>query len=392
MRVTSADIYHVQITQGFNPVILRLLTEDGIEGIGEMGLAYGVGGAGGAQVAKELVEKFVLGQDPRRVETIWHQGFRRTFWGQGGGPVLYGAMSAIDMALWDIKGKAAGLPVCEMLGGPTQDELWVYANGWYGRTMPDGTRDMCVTPEDYAQAAVVAVEKGFNALKFDPFAVNSEGQWDYVKLAVSRQRANLSVERVRAVREAVGPDVEILIECHGNLGVTSAIAIGKRMAELDPFFYEEPVHAMNVASMLKVSQNVPIPIAAGERLYTRYGFRQYIETQALDILQPDIGLAGGITELKKIATYAETYDIHVQPHRYASPITTAASVQLDASITNFIIQEFFPFESEDVCSIVEDPLERKVVDSMLAVPMEPGLGVTLNHDRVDPYRIEHMAV
>ncbi|MFO7697518.1 MAG: enolase C-terminal domain-like protein [Anaerolineae bacterium] len=163
-----------------------------------------------------------------------------------------------------------------------------------------------------------------------------------------------------------------------GLSVTDAIAWGRRIVELRPFFYEEPVDAMNVDAMLKVSQNVPIPIAAGERIYTRYGFREYIEKQVLDILQPDIGLAGGITELKKIAAYAETYDMHIQPHNCHGPIATAAAVQLDACISNFVIQETIPLRRAVAYELVNEPLEPQIRNSRMPVPTGSGLGVTLN--------------
>ncbi len=316
-------------------------------------------------------EAHLIGADPTRIDFLWDKLYRKTFWGQGGGPVVYGGISAIDQALWDIKGKVAGMPVYEILGGRCHDKLWCYANGWYrgmGR------------PEEYAEGALQVVADGFNAMKFDPFAVTPDGEWDYSPRALSRERADLAYERVRAVREAVGPNVEILVEVHGNLGVSSAIKIGKRLEELDPFFFEEPVDAMNVDSMKQVADNVDIPIAAGERLYTRYGFRQYIEKQAVAILQPDVGLAGGISETRKIANYAEVYNLHVQPHNYASPVLLASSLQVDTCIPNFIIQETFPYGPEGKFDLVEEAYEQKIVNGYLAPPSAPGIGIELNMD------------
>jgi galactonate dehydratase len=379
MKITKVEIFDVQLPSvrlRWNPVLLRIHTDEGISGVGELALAYGTGNAGGQGMLRNMAERFLIGADPFRIEQMWDTLFRGTFWGQGGGPVVYGAMSAIDEALWDIKGKALGVPVYELLGGSCWDKLRVYANGWYGG---------CVQPEEYAEAARKVVADGFDAMKFDPFAVSADGQWAYPRRALDAERAELSYQRVKAVREAVGPDVDILVEVHGNLGTTSAIQIGKRLEEFKPFFYEEPVDAMNVECMRKVSENVDIPIAAGERLYTRYGFREYIEGQVLDILQPDLGLAGGISETKKIATFAETYDLHVQPHNCASPVATAASVQLDCTIPNFIIQEWFPYQSEEHYAVVTEPLEPQVVNSYLPVPTKPGLGIELDDDVVLKY-------
>ena len=392
MKIISADIYSCDVNPAngnWIPVLLRLRTDEGIDGVGELALAYGTGSEAGVGMLKQMAERFVLNADPMRIEAMWHTLFRRTFWGQGGGPVVYGAMSAIDMALWDIKGKALGVPVCALLGGPVSDTLRVYANGWYTTRTDEGRRS-CGSPEEYAEAAQKVVADGYNAMKFDPFAVRADGVWDYPERLLTKERADLAYARVAAVRDAVGPDVDILVEVHGNLGTTSAIEFGRRIADLRPFFYEEPVDAMNVEAMLKVSQNVPVPIAAGERLYTRYGFREYIEKQALDILQPDMGLAGGISEVKKIAAYAETYDIHVQPHNCAGPVSTAAAVQLDACITNFVIQEWFPYRTDGTYELVEEALEPKAEDSTYTLPDAPGLGVTLNEEVVSKYLAVHV--
>lgn len=379
MKITDVEIYAVHIPRtghAWNPVIVRINTDQGISGVGEVALAYGVGHTAGVGMVRNIAEQFLIGADPSRIEQLWDTVYRQTFWAQGGGPVVFGGLSGIDEALWDIKGKALGVPVYELLGGRCHDQLWVYANGWYMG---------CATPDDYATAAKRVVSDGFTAMKFDPFAIGPDGVWVYPKRALTRERADLAFDRVQAVRDAVGPKVEILVEVHGNLGTTSAIQMGKRLEALDPFFYEEPVDALNVECMRKVAENVDIPIAAGERLYTRYGFRQYIEGQILDILQPDLGLAGGITETKKIASYAETYNLHVQPHNCASPVATASAIQLDACIPNFIIQEIFPYWPDANYALVTDALEHHIQASHLPVPTRPGLGIELNEDVITQY-------
>ena len=379
LKITEVEIFEVKVTTQdttWHPVIVRIHTNEGVSGVGEVALAYGVGSTAGVGMVRNLAEHFLLGADPFQIEYLWDRIYRKTWWGQGGGPVVYGGMSAIDEALWDIKGKALGVPVYELLGGRCWDKLRVYVNGWY---------DCCATPEEYAEAAQRVVADGYSALKFDPFSYTLEGKWDSPRRALDRERADRAYERVKAVREAVGPEVDILIEVHGNLGTTSAIQMGKRFEEFHPLFYEEPVDALNVECMKKVMENVNIPIAAGERLYTRYGFRQYIEEQAVDILQPDAGLAGGITEVKKIAAYAETYNLHVQPHNCAGPVATAAAVQLDACMTNFIIQELFPYQDERILQLAKEPLESKVVDGYLEVPDAPGLGIELNDEVIRQY-------
>ncbi|HHX65730.1 MAG TPA: mandelate racemase/muconate lactonizing enzyme family protein [Chloroflexi bacterium] len=392
MKIVSADIYDADIfpkASHWHPVILRLTTDEGIYGVGEVALAYGTGSAAGIGMLKQMVERYVIGADATRIEKMWHHLYSHTFWGQGGGPVIYGAMSAIDQALWDIRGKKLGQPVYELLGGKARDKIRVYANGWYSLYTDEG-RNVCNAPEEYAEAALKVVADGYNALKFDPFNVHPDGTYGRHTRVLSRERADLAYERVKAVREAVGPDVDILVEVHGNLGVTSAIEMGRCLADLRPFFYEEPVDAMNVDVMLKVSKNVPMPIAAGERLYTRYGFRQYIEKQAVDIVQPDLGLAGGISEVKKIAAMAEIYGLHVQPHNCAGPVCTAASVQLDACITNFIIQEWFPYRDPRHYDLVEEAFDTQAVNGEFTIPDKPGLGVTLNEEVVARYRVAHI--
>lgn len=241
---------------------------------------------------------------------------------------------------------------------------------------------MPATVEEFGEFAAQVVALGYNGLKFNPFfAPRGERRPGHERL-LEPWRADLGYARVKAVRDAVGPDVAIMVECHGWFGSASAIEMGRRLVDLNPYFYEEPVDAMNVACMKKVADNVPLKIAAGERLYTRYGFREYIEQQAIDILQPDIGMAGGITEVKKIAAYAETYDLYVQPHNCHGPIATAAAAQIDACITNFLIQEMVPFREPIAYELVNEPLDTQITDSAMPVPEGPGLGVTLNEELV----------
>ena len=396
MKITAADIYEVSLTNEkyrsiWNLIILRLWTDAGIYGLGEVGLAYGVGQKAGLGMLQDIVPRLILGQDPFHVNAHWHRMYQSTFWGKGGGPVVYGAMSAIDCALLDIKGKALELPMYDLLGGKTRDQVRVYANGWFIDTSGP-VLIPCVTPEEYGEAAARTVAEGYNALKYDPMMIDEHGKGSNPGRILDRKRENLAVERVRAVRDAVGPDVDICVEIHGNLGTTSAIRLGQRLEEFDPMFFEEPVDPMNVKSMKKVSRKVNIPIAGGERLYTRYQFRPFIEEQALDILQPDVGLAGGPTELKRIAEYGEVYNLSVQPHNCGGPICTAASVQVDASINNFIIQEWFPYRNEIFYSIVDDAFENQVVNSHFTVPDRPGLGLNLNETVIKQYQVARLTL
>ncbi|MCK4222517.1 MAG: mandelate racemase/muconate lactonizing enzyme family protein [Dehalococcoidia bacterium] len=381
MKITKVQIYDVipvNRSKGWpakqNPVIIRVVTDEGIYGAGEISLTYGSAAKAAVGILRDYASEYLIGADPARIEFMWEGLYRRTFWGQGGGPVIYGGISAIDEALWDIKGKMLGVPVYELMGGKMRDRIHLYANGWYiDRTL--------IQPEEYAEAALRVVADGYDALKFDPLMVTPEGEWQWVRRTIDNpKRFRLAVERVRAVREAVGPDVDILIEMHGNLGVTDAILLGKEFEAFKPLFYEEPVDPMNVECMKKVSENVNIPIASGERLYTRYGFREFIEKQALNILQPDIGLTGGLTEVKKIASYAETYNLHVQPHNCGGPVSAAVGLQFDACTPNFIIQEWFPYWADDRYEIVTEAPDLQAQGSYSEIPAKPGLGIELNDD------------
>jgi len=380
VKIVEAEIYDASPAgnaQGLSLVLLRLRTDNGIDGLGEVALAYGTGSAAGSAMLRQLVERYIIGADPTRIEQLWQRMLRETFWGLGGGPVVYGGMSAIDVALWDIKGKMLGVPVYELLGGKVRDRVRLYANGWSNLAGPDGRPQIC-TPQEYAQGVRRVLDDGYGALKFDPFYISADRRRWTPSPVLDKVAMDLAEARVQAVREAAGPDVEICIEVHGVLGVTSAIEMGRRLVPYRPMFYEEPVHALNVDAMLKVARNVPIAIAAGERLYTRFGFRQYVERQALDIVQPDISLAGGLTEAKKISDYADVYGIHVQPHLCAGPVHTAACIQLDACIPNFIIQEWRPYAGDLLLDLVNEPLDGRAEGGYVAVPDTPGLGVTLN--------------
>ena len=380
MKVVGAKIYLVDIG-GRRPILVQVLTDEGISGVGDAAVAYGAGATAAAGMIKDLAEGMLLGKDPFRIEALWSEMYDHSFWAKGGGPIVFAGISAIEQALWDIKGKALGVPVYEMLGGKFRDKARVYANGWSFR---------CVTPDEFAREAERVVRDGYTALKLYPLAspdpATPDGLLRHVSLrAIDREAEDLAVARVKAVRDAVGPDVDVLLDMSAELTTDAVIRIGQQVEEFDIFFFEEPVDPFDVEALKKVSDRVNIPIAVGERLYTRYGFRPVMERHAADILQPDIGNTGGIMETKKIAAMAEAYNMRIQPHTCASPVATAAALQLDACIANFIIQELYPYRAPEHFQIVDRAPEWDVQDSYLPIPDRPGLGVELVEERVRPF-------
>ncbi len=381
MKVTSVEIWDVEnpsMPQN-HPVIIRVNTDEGISGLGEVGLAYGTGHSGGAAYVKNLAESFLLDADPLKTERLWDTMFCNTFWAQGGGPVVFGGMSAIDIACWDIRGKAMGQPVYQLLGGKTNDNLRSYASqiqfGW-----GEGALSRLSKPEEYAEVAKVAVAEGYDAVKVDPTTFDEEGhRTQELKKIQQNKTIKMVYERIRAIREAVGDDVDILIELHSALGVTGAIQIGQVLEEFNCMFYEEGVNYMNAALQEKLAASVNIPMAAGERLYTRWGYRPYFEGQSLAMIQPDLCLVGGITEGKKVCDYAYMYDITVQVHVCGSPVSTAASLQLEAAIPNFQIHEHHVINlkpgNREICVQDYQPQNGK-----FSVPDLPGLGLDLNEE------------
>lgn len=380
MKIVEARVYSMEAT-GRHFTFVKLLTDQGVYGVGEAALAYGIGATAAAGMVKDLCSKLLIGKDPSRIEAIWSEMYDHSFWAKGGGPVIFAAMSAIEQALWDIKGKVLGVPVYELLGGKCRDEVEVYANGWSYHLSQ---------PEKQAERALEVVDDGYTAIKLYPLAMPTgsgpESTLRHVShRTIDRETEELAVSRVRAVREAVGPDIRISVDMSAELTTEAVIRLGRRLEEFDLEFFEEPVDPFDVESMKRVSDALAMPVAAGERLYTRYGFRRIMEMRAADILQPDPGVAGGIMETKKIAAMAEVYNMRIQPHNCASPLCTAVALQIDACIPNFYIQEMFPYRSPDHYSVVDQAPELEIRNGRLRIPDRPGLGVDLVDDRVEPH-------
>lgn len=366
----------------WNPVIIRINTDEGISGFGEVGVAYGKGFRAGFGMIQDFAE-VILGEDPMNSEKIWEKIYRTTFWGLGGGTIVSAGMSAIDIALWDIKGKAFGVPVYKLLGGKTNDRLRVYASqiqfGWGAdRVVPD--RDLMIRPEDYAAVTRKVMEEGYTCVKVDPIALSRQepdgkGEWR-TRGVLSERELSTAYDRVAAIREAGGPDMDIIIELHSYTDTTTSIQLGQRLEKLNIFYYEEPVHPMNPQNMLEVHKKLNIPIASGERIYGRTGFREFLEDRSLQIVQPDICLCGGITEAKKICDMANTYDCAAQIHVCGSPISKAAALQIEAVLPNFIIHEHHGWALHPDCRST-CLYDYQPVGGYYDIPERPGIGQEL---------------
>lgn len=353
MKITQLEVFPVRPRW----VFLKVHTDEGIVGLGEPsleGYAHTV-----AQAVQEM-GRFLIGQDPRRIEHLWQALYRGEFY--RGGPVLLSAISGIEQALWDILGKWLGVPVWQLLGGPVRERVRVYAH------------IAGETPDDLARHAEQRLEEGYTAVKFSPV----RRTWPIDTLAVVKGvRA-----KVAAVRRAIGDENDFMLDFHGRVSPPMAILLAEAVAEFHPLFIEEPCLPENVDALARIAQKVSVPIATGERLFTKWGFRQVLEKQAASVIQPDPCHAGGISECKKIAAMAEAYFVSVAPHNPLGPIATAACLHLDASIPNFLIQE--------VVSLGQGYLKEPFVveKGFISLPTRPGLGIELDEEalkRLEPF-------
>jgi galactonate dehydratase len=348
-----------------NYLFVRLTTDDGRTGLGEASLEWQEKTV--QTLLHEWVEDRVLGVDPFDIERVIGGLIRDQY--QGGATVLT-AISGIEIAFWDLIGKACGQPVYRLLGGRARDRLPAYANGWYG-----GAR----TPDDYAAKAREVVSRGYRALKFDPFGT----AWK----EMSREEMAEAERIVAAVRGAVGDDVELMIEVHGRLSAGCSVEMGRRLAPYRPAWYEEPVAPGSLELLREVKQALPFPIAAGERLYTLEEFQRLIALRACDVVQPDLAHCGGLWVGKKVAALALAQDVCVAPHCSVGPVALCAALHFGWSTPNVTIQENFAeydvaWRSELVCGW--NPVRR----GEFALSEGPGLGVELNVEACarHPYR------
>ena len=365
MQITDIKTFLVHPGKAKNLCFVKIETDEGIYGWGECYTQSDRDVQITAHV--DQLRRYLIGRDPTNIKHFTQMAFD-DFAGRRGAMDYYCAISGLEHAMWDIAGKAYGAPVHKLIGGACRDKIRVYANGWSGGNP---------TPDSLAERASEVIEAGFTALKFDPIP----GRW---RTYVSKDVERAAVENVRAVREAVGPDVDILIEMHRRLAPMHAVRIAHEIERYHPFWFEEPILAENIPALASVRQKINIPVVTGEELYTKFEFREVFERQAADILNPDVCNVGGILELKEIAAMAEPYFVVISPHNFNSTtVGLAATIQVSAAIPNFLITEYFVNLEELGRDIAKTPFEVK--DGYIQIPDAPGLGIDLDEERLAAY-------
>jgi galactonate dehydratase len=359
MKIADLSV-HVLGTPWRDLTYVELRTDDGLVGVGETRMLSHTEALKG--YLAEAAANHVLGSDPFDIESL----VQRMKYGDYGraGEIVMSGIGCVEMACWDIVGKALGQPVWRLLGGKIRDKVKAYANGWYTVER---------TPEEFHLAARRVIDRGYKALKLDPFG---PGRWE-----LDHEETLRSVSLVEAVRDAVGIDVDILVEMHGRFAPHEAVRLAMLLEPMRPAWIEEPVPPANLKSLAQVAARTTLPIATGERIHDRVEFRELFELRAADIIQPDIGHLGGILETRKLAATAETHDVLVAPHNVAGQVLTAANLHLAACTPNFKIQEYFnDFADEHVKQAATGLPD--VVDGWFDLPTAPGLGVELDLDFV----------
>jgi len=357
MKITGYELFQVPPRWLF----LKIETDEGIVGWGEPVVE------GRAHTVKACVEElmeYMIGKDPMRIEDHWNMLYRSGFY--RGGPILLSAISGIDQALWDIKGKYFNAPIYQLMGGACRDSIKVYS--WIG-----GDR-----PSDVGAAAKSVVEAGFTAVK-----MNGTEELQYID---TFKKVDQTLERVAAVRESVGEYVGIGIDFHGRVHKPMAKVLAKELEQFKLMFIEEPVLSENAEAFREIANHTSIPLATGERMYSRWDFKSILQDGYVDIIQPDLSHAGGITEVKKIASMAEAYDVALAPHCPLGPIALAACLQVDATSHNAFIQEqslgIHYNQGSDLLDYLKDTSVFDYQDGFVAIPHGPGLGIEINEDYV----------
>jgi galactonate dehydratase len=360
MKITDVKTFVVDCYRT-NWIFVKVYTDEGITGVGEATLEYKEHAVIGAI---DHLRSYLIGKNPMNIELHYHNMYRDAYW--RGGAVLMSALSAIETCLWDIASKYLGVPVYQLLGGRFRDSIKIYVNGWFS-----GAK----TPQEFAERAQSIVQKGVKAIKWDPFGC--------AYMNISHEQLDAALECVSAVKEAIPKSVDILIEGHGRFNVPTAIMIAKELEQFSPLWFEEPVPPDNINALAEVKSKSPVAIAAGERFYTRYAYREVFEKSAADFIQPDVSHSGGIMECRKIAAMAEAYYLPFAPHNPSGPVASAATLQLAACTPNFYIMEIMAFDVEYRNTISNENLLYK--DGCIEIPETPGLGIEIDEDSIRQY-------
>jgi L-alanine-DL-glutamate epimerase and related enzymes of enolase superfamily len=357
MQIRSIELFKVPPRWLF----VKITTNDGIEGWGEPVVE---GRADTVRAAVEELSEYLIGQNSNNIEDLWQVLYRGGFY--RGGPILMSAISGIEQALWDIKGKRYGLPVYELLGGAVRDKMRVYA--WIGGDRPD----------EVAEAAKAQIAAGYTAIK-----MNATAAMEWID---SYRKVQEVADRLAALRDAVGFSLDVGIDFHGRVHKAMAKVLVQALEPYRPLFYEEPVLPENNEALLEIARHTTVPIATGERMFTRWAFKSVLASGGVDIVQPDLSHTGGIWEGRKIAAMAEAYDVAVAPHCPLGPITLAASLQLDFCTPNAFIQEqslgIHYNQGSDILDYLADPSIFAYQNGYVPLLKGPGLGITINEEKV----------
>ncbi|PSL47776.1 galactonate dehydratase [Chitinophaga niastensis] len=376
MKITDVKVWLVEGVK-YNWTLLKIYTDEGITGVGE---ATNWPGSPIVYNAAKHVGERIIGLDPMRTDFIWTKLYRDLNWMGPYGASLC-AISGIDMALLDLKAKKLGVPCYELLGGAYRKDILLYANYWF----TGGGH----TPESYAAQALKVKEAGFTGLKFDPFAhVNYlYGEDLSASLTLTVEQQDLAFEVSKAVREAVGASFDIMIETHAMLNFRIAVKMAQRLSELDITWYEEPVGPESVDTLKAMRDRLPgnVVICVGERHYTRYGIRPVLEKQVCDILMPDITRCGGPSEMKRMATMMETYNVLLAPHNPNGPLSTLASAHVCAAVPNFFRQEFMFTDVPWRDTVIDHPIKDMIHNGHLRLSDRAGLGVDLVESEMEKH-------
>ena len=376
MKITDVKVWLVEGVK-YNWTMLKIYTDEGFTGVGE---ATNWPGSQIVEAAAKEAGQRIIGLDPMRTDFIWTKLYRDLNWvGPFGASMC--AISGIDMALLDLKAKVFGVPMYELLGGAFRTKIRLYANYWF----TGGGHNA----KDYADQARKVMAAGFRGVKFDPFAhVNYlYGEDLNTDLGLSMEQQNKAFEVSKAVREAIGPDADLMIETHAMLNFKTAVAMAERLATLDITWYEEPAGPESASTLRTMRERISpkVSICVGERHYTRYGIRDLLEKQVVDVIMPDITRCGGPSEMKRMATMAEVYNVLLAPHNPNGPLSTLSSAHVCAAVPNFFRQEFMFNDVAWRDSVIDHPISEMISEGHLQLSGRPGLGVDLLESEMEKH-------